>query len=69
MANMSYVRFQNTVIDLQDCLDHIDDDDLSPKETRARARLVNLCRQIVGLVEDGAGPGETIYADGDDPMY
>ena len=47
--NMSYCRFQNTVTDLQDCYDNWEetaDDDLSEEETRARTRLLKLCREI-----------------------
>jgi hypothetical protein len=51
MANMSYCRFQNTVQDLQDCYDHLDDDDLSEAEQEARKRLLKLCQQIVGDAE------------------
>lgn len=36
MSNMSYCRFQNTLSDLLDCLDHIIDDELSEDEERAR---------------------------------
>lgn len=46
MANMSYCRFQNTVSDLDDCLEHINDN-LSADEHEARQRLVELARQIV----------------------
>jgi hypothetical protein len=56
--NMSYCRFHNTVEDLQDCYDNLDDHDLSEEETRARLRLIKLCQQIVadaewsGLIEE-----------------
>lgn len=46
MANMSYCRFQNTLLDLQACFDHIGDNDLSPEERQARRQLVDLCRVI-----------------------
>lgn len=46
MANMGYCRFQNTVEDLRDCADHLQDE-LSPEEERARQRLVELCLEIV----------------------
>ena len=46
MGNMSYCRFVNTLGDLQDCEDHLEDTDLSEGEERARLRLVRLCRQI-----------------------
>lgn len=47
MANMSYCRFQNTLQYLQDCADHMDnDDDLSKEEKRAKDRLIKLCKAI-----------------------
>ena len=51
MANMSYCRFQNTVNDLQDCVDAdgmYDPEDLSDDERRARERLIDLCLQVAG---------------------
>ena len=52
MANMGYCRFHNTLQDLRDCQDHIDDDDLSEEETKERARLIRLCKQIAADFED-----------------
>jgi len=46
MANMSYCRFHNTLGDLEDCWEHLDDWDLSEAETEARLLLVQLCRDI-----------------------
>lgn len=46
MANMSYCRFENTVGDLKDCRDSMDDSDLSEREAKARARLIKLCSEI-----------------------
>lgn len=46
MANMSYCRFQNTLADLRDCYEHIDDDNLSPGEIKARNKLIVLCSDI-----------------------
>jgi hypothetical protein len=43
MANMSHCRFQNTLKDLRDCIEHLDDDDLSPEEARARRILLKEC--------------------------
>lgn len=54
MANMIYVRFQNTVTDLRDCYEHIDNENLSKEENRARTRLITLCRQIAALFDDEA---------------
>lgn len=48
MANMSYCRFHNTLQDLHDCADHLEDDDLSEMEEKARKRLIRLCCQIAG---------------------
>ena len=46
MANMSYCRFQNTLTDLRDCYDHIDDPELSSEEDEARQNLTKLCSKI-----------------------
>lgn len=48
MPNMSYCRFENTLQDLQDCLEHLDDDtnDLSDRERKAKKRLIDLCYDI-----------------------
>jgi hypothetical protein len=45
MANMSYCRFHNTLSDLRDCWDNMDDD-LSEEERKARERLIALCKRI-----------------------
>lgn len=47
MSNMSYCRFQNTLEDLRDCYDNLDDSDLSEEETKARKRLIKVCRSLV----------------------
>ena len=46
MSSMSYCRFENTLGDLEDCWDAIDDEDLSGTEKRARLRLIELCVKI-----------------------
>jgi len=47
MPNMSYCRFHNTVIDLQDCVYNIHEThDLSDEEKRARKRLIELCMKV-----------------------
>lgn len=51
MANMGYCRFENTLSDLQDCLDHMSDK-LSGSEARARRELLSLCQEIADLVSD-----------------
>lgn len=47
MSNMTYCRFQNTLEDLEDCLDNLDKDNLSPEELRAKKRLIEVCKDIV----------------------
>jgi len=55
MANMGYCRFENTLEDLRDCYEHIDDDNLSNEEWKARAKLIELCRMIAGEVREIKG--------------
>lgn len=45
MSNMSYCRFENTLSDLEDCLDHIEDD-LGSEEFQAREELIKVCVKI-----------------------
>ena len=46
MSNMSYCRFQNTLSDLRDCSNHIDDK-VSEDESEARATLIRLAHSII----------------------
>lgn len=46
MGNMAYCRFHNTLQDLRDCYEHIDDMELSESEARERERLIALCKEI-----------------------
>ena len=39
MSNMSYVRFENTFKDLEDCADHLNDSDLLKSELNYRNRV------------------------------
>lgn len=52
MANMSYVRFENTLSDLRDCKEHFFDDDLSESKQKARRRMVKVIRDIVEELKD-----------------
>lgn len=52
MSNMSYCRFQNTLSDLIDCEENLDDMDLSEDEERARKRLIKVCKRISDMVGD-----------------
>lgn len=54
--NMSYCRFQNTLTDLKDCQEHMDDTDLSEDEKRARKQLIDVCWRIA---QDYADQGDT----------
>lgn len=51
MGNMGYCRFRNTLLDLQDCDEHLWDDDLSSDEKRARLHLIKLCYEIAADTE------------------
>ena len=53
MGNMGYCRFENTLEDLRDCLEHWDDvDEDSEDEVRAQARMLKLCQRIVNNYGD-----------------
>lgn len=45
MPNMSYCRFRNTLNDLRDCYENMDEK-LSPEEQEARNALIALCTNI-----------------------
>lgn len=45
MSNMTYCQFQNTLADLRQCYEAMDDK-LSEEEERARQRLISLCERI-----------------------
>jgi len=57
MANMSYCRFQNTSIDLQDCIyaldtaDSVDDLNLSNDEQHAFDRMYQQCHDFMASYE------------------
>ncbi len=44
--NMSYCRFRNTLEDLKDCYNALDEE-LSPEEHKARKKLLMLCQTLV----------------------
>jgi hypothetical protein len=48
MSNMSYCRFRNTLGDLRDCVDHLDEPlgNLVEDEEQARTLLIELAVQI-----------------------
>ncbi len=51
--NMSHCRFRNTLLALEDCQEHIEDD-LSDnyEEQEARELLIGICREIATIYED-----------------
>uniref|UniRef100_C5CJL4 Uncharacterized protein n=1 Tax=Variovorax paradoxus (strain S110) TaxID=543728 RepID=C5CJL4_VARPS len=46
MSNMSYCRFRNTLSDLRDCYENLDEAVSSDEESAARRRLIELCCDI-----------------------
>lgn len=52
MANMSYCRFENTLNDLRDCLEHINDEIESEREYKARVDLIETCKEIIEANEN-----------------
>jgi hypothetical protein len=46
MSNMSYCRFENTLRDLRDCFEHMNEK-LSNDEAIARQRMIELCENIL----------------------
>ena len=51
MGNMSYCRFTNTLQDLHDCYENMDDDKLSEEEAKSRKKLIKLCRDLAADFE------------------
>jgi len=58
MANMSYVRFENTLSDLRDVYNNLDNVGLSKSEERAREKLIELCAKIAAEYCDEFDGGE-----------
>lgn len=57
MANMSYCRFQNTSMDMRDCLDSLSEGKrLSDEEYKAYERLVELAKELVEDFGDYKNP-------------
>jgi len=52
MANMSYCRFENTLRDLRDCYDNMDNDNLSKSEFYARKQMIEMCINIANQHDD-----------------
>lgn len=53
MGNMSYCRFENTLSDLRDCKEAMNNGlDLSEREQKNFVRMVKMCRDISAMYED-----------------
>ena len=60
MGNMSYCRFQNTLQDLQDCKNVLDDfyslddlkEELSPEEFRAAKEIITIAKDIANNFDE-----------------
>jgi hypothetical protein len=58
MTNMSYCRFRNTLIDLQDCAEELEtmyDNgycDLDQEEIQAAIHLIEQCENILSVSDD-----------------
>lgn len=57
MSNLSYCMFQNTLSDLVDCAEKLEDlnfklDPLSKEERQAAEEIISLCHEIVQFTEE-----------------
>lgn len=53
MANMSYCRFENTLSDLRDCKEALENrEELSSREAKKAKALIDLCRNIADDYDD-----------------
>jgi len=48
---MGYCRFENTLRELRECYDHLDDE-LRDMEAKSRRRLIELCSLIASEYKD-----------------
>lgn len=66
MSNMSYCRFHNTVIDLQDCLEALrnvaaGDEVLSREELAKAKELVKLCGEFIMDIAEQSGIEDDLH--------
>jgi hypothetical protein len=52
MSNMGYCRFENTLADLQDCEEHMNEEVESEREKRAKNDLIELCKHIALMYDE-----------------
>lgn len=64
MSNMSYCRFRNTLSDLADCQENMEDDpaNMCERERDARLKLIRMCAEIAE--EWGEEIGLTVGVEG-----
>ncbi len=55
MSNMAYCRFENTVTDVEDCYNNMEEVDLSDSEYRKRQKLISLCIDIATEYSEDLG--------------
>ena len=72
MANMSYCRFQNTLMDMQDCFNIMDEAvdlneplDLSDDEQRAFQRMYDMMSDMINIMEQATEIEEQTEEDED----
>ena len=49
---MIYCRFENTSVDLEDCVEHFDEPDLSESEQRYRLKILRFAKELIDDYED-----------------
>lgn len=52
MANMGYIRMENTYRDLVDVREHLFDEDLSSSEKAYALKIIELSKEIIQEAED-----------------
>ena len=53
MGNMAYCRFRNTVKDLEECKEALENEDIESAEEKKKAKaLIELCREIANSFDD-----------------
>ncbi len=66
MANMSYCRFENTIGDLRDCREAIENGNpLSEREAKFAKKMVQECKDFLKAVKD-CGITENVDVDEDE---
>jgi hypothetical protein len=60
MANMSHCRFENTLKDLKNCYEHLEEtkEELGEYEWKAKLKLIELCLEIVSEVYPELGESD-----------